>query len=252
MFTKYSLTFTLVVFLLMLSLSLNGILAYISKEYYTRFRLAKVFPTNEDTYRKANLQLSDKQQKKRVVLFGDSRIEDWKNLPNMTGIEFINRGIGGETTQQLLSRFQQDTIDLSPDMVIIQAGINDLVTIGVVPHYLNKIKQQCQQNLEFFVKTLQDHAIHTTLLSIIPPARPNLARLPMWSEKIPQSVTEINHYWLTLPSAQYLQVIDTQKVLQNEQGQWHDNVNRDTLHFTADGYERLNQAIIPVLTKIIQ
>lgn len=251
MLKKTSLTFILLTILLVLSLSLNAALAYLLKEYYTRFRLAKVFPSHEATYQKANLQLPAKQQK-RVVLFGDSRIEEWKNLPQMDGIEFINRGIGGETTQQLFFRFQQDVIALSPDIVIIQAGINDLVVIGVSPHQQNAIKRQCQQNLEFFVKALRDKAIQTIFLTIVPPARPGLARLPVWSEQIATTVEEINQNWLMLPPAQYLHVVDTKKVLQNEQGQWHDQVNRDTLHFTAVGYERLNQAITPILASLTQ
>ena len=72
----------------------------------------------------------------------------------------------------------------------------------------------------------------------------------VWSEKIEQSVIEINQYWLNLPKMARLHVIDTAKVLKNAQGQWHDNVNKDTLHLTPAGYQYLNQAITITLNTL--
>ena len=60
---------------------------------------------------------------KRVVFMGDSITEEWSNLYpdyfNTNG--YINRGIGGQTTPQMLIRFKPDVIDLEPDIVVILA-----------------------------------------------------------------------------------------------------------------------------------
>jgi lysophospholipase L1-like esterase len=244
--SKRYLICTSLVIVLLGSILLNGVLFYTLKGYYTRFRVTATFPTHENFYQRANKTLPEKEQK-RVIFFGDSRIAQWKNVPNLEKIEWINRGIGGETSAQLRARFEQDVLVLNPDVVVLQLGMNDLVTIGVVAPRENAIVQQCQDNLKFFVETLTKQNIEVILLSIIPPGSPSIARLPVWSERIEKSVEKINQYWLDLAPTEQLHVIDTAKVLKNEQGQWHDNVNKDTLHLTRIGYRYLNQAISAIL-----
>lgn len=233
-------------FVLLCSLVLNGVLFYAAKTFYTDFKITNVFPTNENFYQSRNTQLPEKTQK-RVVLFGDSRIHQWKNLPQIEGFEFINRGIGGETTAQLRARFESDVLALLPDIVILQLGINDLVAIGLQAKREKAIVQQCRDNLSFFVEMLQAKAIEVILLTIIPPTQPSLARLPVWSDHIPQRVTEINQEWLSLPATEKFHIVNTAQILKNELGQWHENVNQDTLHLTPIGYEYLNQAIVAIL-----
>ncbi|MFZ4105819.1 MAG: GDSL-type esterase/lipase family protein [Flavobacterium sp.] len=65
---------------------------------------------------------------KSVVFMGDSITEFWKvhHKSFFTSNFFINRGISGQTTPQMLERFQQDVIDLKPSIVVILAGINDI------------------------------------------------------------------------------------------------------------------------------
>src|SRR5580698_9626502 len=62
----------------------------------------------------------------RVVFFGDSITDIWKLDEYFSGKGYINRGIGGQTTPQMLVRFRQDVIDLRPKVVIILAGTNDI------------------------------------------------------------------------------------------------------------------------------
>ncbi len=244
---KLKLTCFILTLALLTTLSTTLLLTYLLKTYYTHFKLATLFPFHTTFYQTANQQLPPKTQK-RIILFGDSRIQQWKNLPNLPTVEWINRGIGGETTPQLRARFQQDVLDLEPDIVILQMGINDLVVIGLSPQRTDAIRQQTQDNLRFIVETLQQHAITTLLLTIIPPTAPGLARLPVWHPNIPNTVTELNQHWLTLPPSPHLHILDTAQILQDPQGHWHPQVNTDTLHLTSKGYEYLNQAILPILT----
>ena len=134
--------------------------------------------------------------------------------------------------------------------MILQLGINDLVTIGLQPKREKAIVQQCRENLSFFVETLQAKSIEVILLTIIPPAQPSLARLQVWSDHIPQQVAKINQSWLELPATAKLHIVDTAKILTNELGKWHEKVNKDTLHLTPVGYEYLNQAIIAIIKNI--
>ncbi|GJM31439.1 MAG: acylneuraminate cytidylyltransferase [Saprospiraceae bacterium] len=69
-----------------------------------------------------------KAEESRIVFMGNSITEGWKNMRPAFFADkpYINRGIGGQTTPQMLIRFRPDVVDLQPDVVVILAGINDI------------------------------------------------------------------------------------------------------------------------------
>jgi lysophospholipase L1-like esterase len=78
-------------------------------------------------YRDANAALKPPAAgENRVVFFGDSITDIWHVDQYFPGKPYINRGIGGQTTPQMLVRFRQDVINLQPKVVIILAGTNDI------------------------------------------------------------------------------------------------------------------------------
>jgi lysophospholipase L1-like esterase len=78
-------------------------------------------------YRDANAALKPPAAgENRVVFFGDSITDIWHLDEYFPGKPYVNRGIGGQTTPQMLVRFRQDVIDLRPKVVIILAGTNDI------------------------------------------------------------------------------------------------------------------------------
>ena len=80
-------------------------------------------------YGKRNRELGlPDENEKRIVFMGDSITEEWSTLyPEFfSGNYYINRGIGGQTTPQMLIRFKPDAIDLKPYAIIILAGTNDI------------------------------------------------------------------------------------------------------------------------------
>ena len=84
---------------------------------------------NTMLYNKANLELKlHTEAKNRVVFMGNSITEGWIQMrPEFfNNRDYINRGIGGQTTPQMLLRFREDVINLNPSVVIILAGTNDI------------------------------------------------------------------------------------------------------------------------------
>jgi acyl-CoA thioesterase I len=78
-------------------------------------------------YREANEKMVPPAPgENRVVFFGDSITDSWKLDESFPGKPYVNRGIGGQTTPQMLVRFRQDVIDLHPKIVLILAGTNDI------------------------------------------------------------------------------------------------------------------------------
>ena len=68
----------------------------------------------------------------RVVFMGDSITQDWGiyNAGFFEANGYINRGISGQTTSEMLARFRRDVIDLQPKVVVILGGINDIAGNG--------------------------------------------------------------------------------------------------------------------------
>ena len=77
-------------------------------------------------YRESNAALKPPKGEDRVVFFGDSITDSWHLDESFPGKPYVNRGIGGQTTPQMLVRFRQDVINLQPNVVIILAGTNDI------------------------------------------------------------------------------------------------------------------------------
>jgi len=78
-------------------------------------------------YRDANAALKPPAPgENRVVFFGDSITDIWHLDESFPGKPYLNRGIGGQTTPQMLVRFRQDVIALQPKVVVILAGTNDI------------------------------------------------------------------------------------------------------------------------------
>lgn len=116
--------------------------------------LLNIFSLNLFSQDWANLSKFKEQNKNlgsmdRVVFIGNSITEGWSNLmPEFfEGKPYINRGIGGQTTPQMLVRFRQDVVGLNPKVVVILAGTNDIAgNTGpmTVPMIMDNIKSMSE------------------------------------------------------------------------------------------------------------
>ena len=79
-------------------------------------------------YEQSNSELKKINEPDRIVFMGNSITEGWSNFDKDFFINnpFVNRGIGGQTTPQMLIRFKPDVVNLNPKAVVILAGINDI------------------------------------------------------------------------------------------------------------------------------
>ncbi|HEX2922165.1 MAG TPA: GDSL-type esterase/lipase family protein [Bacteroidales bacterium] len=84
--------------------------------------------SNSSRFRNENKELISKNIQNQVVFFGNSITENWLRFDRnfFEKNQFVNRGIGGQTTSQMLVRFRQDVIELHPSAVVILAGTNDI------------------------------------------------------------------------------------------------------------------------------
>ncbi len=99
----------------------------------------------------------------RVVFMGDSITEGWHLNESFPGKPYINRGISGQTTPQMLVRFRQDVIALKPKVVVILAGTNDIAG-NTGPETL----EQVEDNLASMADLAHANGIKIVLCSILP------------------------------------------------------------------------------------
>jgi lysophospholipase L1-like esterase len=102
----------------------------------------------------------------RVVFMGDSITQGWKiegPEGGFPGKPYINRGIGGQTTPQMLLRFRQDVIALKPKAVVILAGINDIAG-NTGP----ETPEQIEDNLASMTDLAAANHIRVVLCSVLP------------------------------------------------------------------------------------
>lgn len=106
-----------------------------------------------------------KLKEKPIILFGNSITEGWPGLSPEFFKEkgYINRGIGGQTTPQMLVRFKQDVVHLSPAAVVILAGINDIAG-NTGPSTLKMI----MDNLTSMAEIAKSNGIKVLLCSVLP------------------------------------------------------------------------------------
>jgi len=217
---------------------------------------AKVFatrPDNVDRYADLNASLaSGPRTSPLVVLFGDSRIAFWSpGLDLRSSARIANRGIEGETTEQMSLRFENDVLALRPNVVVIQAGINDLVGASLVRGDVrNAIVERCVANLTGFAQRAAGRGIDVVLLTIIPPARPPLYRWLVWDSAIWDIVDSVNDRIASAASDGHVSVVDSRAALMSN-GSWNPGVTRDTLHLAAAGYVRLNEMLAPKIDDLL-
>jgi lysophospholipase L1-like esterase len=131
-------------------------------------------------YRDANTKLAPPAgNESRVVFMGNSITEGWdKYFPTMfAGKPYINRGIGGQTTPQMLVRFHPDVVALKPKVVVILAGTNDIAG-NTGPSTLEMI----EDNLASMAEIASANGIKVVLSSVLPvfdyPWKPGLEPAP--------------------------------------------------------------------------
>ena len=186
-------------------------------------------------YRDANAALGPPAAgENRVVFIGDSITDYWKLPDYFPGKTHINRGIDGQTTPQMLVRFQQDAINLRPKVVIVLAGTNDIV--GVTGPARN---QDIEANYASMAELAKVHGIRMVFASVLPvnnyydtqDAKENFALRP--SERI----LALNAWVKDYCAKHDLVYLDYFSAVVDEKGMLRKDLTNEGLHPNAAGYK---------------
>lgn len=177
-------------------------------------------------HRAANDALGDAPV--RAVFIGDSITEFWgPAAPDLFAAGVVNRGIGAQTSPQMLVRFHQDVIGLRPQVVHIMAGTNDIAG-NTGPSRPEDFKN----NIRAMVELARVHDIAVVLGSIPPsavfPWRPELRPAPR--------IAELNAWLRDYAAEQGAQFIDYAGAMRGPHGELRPELTEDGVHPDADGY----------------
>ncbi len=170
----------------------------------------------------------------RVVFMGDSITQGWKLDTNFPGKPYVNRGISGETTPQMLVRFRQDVVELDPKVVVILGGTNDLAG-NTGPMTL----EQTEDNLASMADIAAANHIRVVLCSVTPsvdfPWNPGLEPAP--------KIAALNG-WISAYAAQkgYIYV-DYYEALKDAAGGLPPSLSHDGVHPNPSGYALMDPLV---------
>ena len=199
---------------------------------------------NIKRYEAANQEVPAKQKKeKRVVFIGNSITEGWyKAHPDwFKANNYFGRGIGGQTSPQMLLRFHADVVALQPDVVVINAGTNDIAENTGTYHpsfTLSNIKAMAEIALANNIKVI--------LTSVLPHDgfkwNPSI-------QNVVQKVDELNAQIKAYAAEKKIPYVDYNTEMRNEKGGMKKELSHDGVHPYADTYLMMEALVKPVIDK---
>ena len=210
-------------------------------------------------YRDANTKVSAPAKgEHRVVFMGDSITDSWDD-PKYGGFfpgkPYIDRGISGQTTPQMLVRFRADVIALRPEVVVILAGTNDLAG-NTGPSTLEAI----EDNLISMMELARANSTRVVLASILPVSdyekRKDGKPIIQTAQRPPEKIRALNEWMRAYATKNRSIYLDYYSSMIDEKGFLKDELSEDGLHPNAKGYAVMaplaEQAIAAALKKNVR
>ena len=183
-------------------------------------------------YRPANTKLTPPTAgEKRVVFFGDSITDMWPMATAFPGKPYVNRGISGQTTSQMLVRFRNDVVALGPKVVVILAGTNDIAG-NTGPISLEDI----QGNFASMVEIARAHGIRVVLSSVIPVHNYTPASDRTYPRRPPEQIAALNKWLKDYAASSGSVYLDYAAAMADDKGMLRRELAEDGLHPNPAGY----------------
>ena len=201
------------------------------------YRLSKAAELRDDfgelaRYRDANAALKQPAAgERRVVFFGDSITDMWPIPKYFSGKPYVNRGIGGQTTPQMLIRFRQDVINLQPAAVVILAGTNDIAG-NTGPMSL----EQIEGNYASLAELAAAHHIRVIFSSVLPVHNYTPQSINLFAQRSPEKIRELNRWLRDYCASNGCVYLDYFSAMVDPTGLLKKELAEDGLHPNAEGY----------------
>ncbi|MFZ0959675.1 MAG: SGNH/GDSL hydrolase family protein [Terriglobia bacterium] len=168
----------------------------------------------------------------RVVFLGDSITDGWDLAKYFPGKPYVNRGISGQTTMQMVVRMHPDVIHLSPAAFILLAGTND-ISRNTGPETLEMV----EDNFRAMSELAESHHIKIILCLLTPVS--DYTKRKQTDSRPPADIVSLNHWIESYAPDVHAKVADYYTALVDDKGMLREGYSDDGLHPNAKGYELL-------------
>jgi len=188
---------------------------------------------NLQRYSQANRDLlPPASTEQRVVFFGDSITDFWQLEQFFPGKPYVNRGISGQITGQMLGRMQADVIALQPAAMVLLGGTNDLARGVELP--------AIEGNIQMICDLAEAHGIHPILAALLPVSDYHEAvdpRNKRTTDRPPSDILELNAWMKSFAQTRGYVYLDYHQALVDSQGMLREDMADDGLHPNVEGYK---------------
>ena len=181
----------------------------------------------------------------RVIFLGDSITDGWRLDRYFPGKPYVNRGISGQTTPQMLVRMFPDVIDLKPAAMILLAGTNDLAR-NTGPETATMI----EENFEAITELAQAHGIKVILCLLTPVSDYTANKLTV--DRPPADILKLNAWLRDYAVHAHTGLADYYSAIVDSRGMLRAGYSGDGLHPNAKGYELLAPVAEAAIEKALQ
>lgn len=195
---------------------------------------------NVARFKAENERVIENKAPVKLVFMGNSITEGWKSFdPNFfNSTDYVNRGIGGQTTPQMLIRFKQDVLDLKPKGVVILAGTNDIAG-NTGPMSIQEIYNQ----IESMAGLAALNKIEVFLCSLLPvfdyPWKTGLKPVP--------KILALNEMLMALAVEKDYQYVDYFSEMSDKKNGLKASLGADGVHPNEKGYEIMKKVLVQAL-----
>ncbi|MDQ1471925.1 MAG: hypothetical protein QOJ99_3405 [Bryobacterales bacterium] len=203
-------------------------------------------PNNLKRFAEANSKVPPAGKVPRVVFLGDSITDSWRLNEYFTGRDFVNRGISGQTTTQMLGRFLQDVAALNPKAVLILAGTND-ISRGIP---VNGI----EDNLTMMGDLAKAHGIKPLFAAILPVSdyhKGDDPRYEMTKTRPPGTIQQVNLWMKEYCRREGFTFVDYYSAMVDANGQLPADQADDGLHPNAKGYRVMSPVALQAIDRVL-
>ena len=183
-------------------------------------------------YAEANAKLPPPQPgRPRGVFLGDSITDGWRLNEYFPERDFVNRGISGQITGEMLGRMKADVIDLRPGLVLVLAGTNDIAR-GVSVETI-------KNNLSMIADLAEAHKIKPLFASLLPVSDYHKERNPQYEQskrRPPAAIREVNSWLTGFCRQRGFPYVDYFSATVDQSGMLKAELSDDGLHPNSTGY----------------
>lgn len=216
---------------------------FVAKRYYLAYNLLKLDPLEENS--SGNINYEPSVHNSGIWLIGDSRIARWNSeLFSSFGQLVYNFGIEGQTTSQILLRLKNDLETNTPELVFLEAGINDLKIIGLNKKLAGSIKEDCYNNITAITDLCHEKNVTIIVINIFPTGRIEFLRRFVWNSSVESAIVETNERLRLYCNSENIPYFDAYHFLAGNGSGVERKYQDDFLHINENAYVDLSKALI--------